>query len=110
VNLGQFTEALPWFERAVAAKERGDMYSRVDPNNLGKSLHGVGDCHARQGRLAEALSWFERAVAAKEQGDVHGRVDPASLAASIAAATRCHAALREMAEVSSSHIASRTDP
>jgi hypothetical protein len=41
------------------------MHGRVDADNLGKSLHAVGDCHARLGQLAEALLWFERAVGAK---------------------------------------------
>ena len=86
------------------------MHGRVDPDNLGKSLHGVGDCHANVGRFAEALPWFERAVAEKQKGDMHGRVDPAGLAASVAAAARCHAVLREMTEASLSHIASRRDP
>jgi tetratricopeptide (TPR) repeat protein len=79
VELGQFAKALPWFERAVAAKEKGDVHGRVDSESLGKSLHLVGDCYASQGELAKALPWFERAVAAKEKGDVHGRVDSESL-------------------------------
>ena len=29
-SLGQFAEALPWFERAVAAKEKGDVHGRLD--------------------------------------------------------------------------------
>jgi hypothetical protein len=81
----------------------------VDLDNLGKSLHAAGECHANQGRFDEALPWFERAVAEKQKGDVHGRVDPESLAASVAAAARCHAVLREIAEAVSSHIASLRD-
>ena len=33
-----------WFERAVAAKEQGDIHGRVDHASLGRSLHKVGDC------------------------------------------------------------------
>jgi hypothetical protein len=80
-ELGRFAEALPWFERAVAAAEKGDVHGRVDAASLGKSLHQVGCCYASVGQFAEALPWFERAVAAKEKGDVHGRVDAASLGA-----------------------------
>jgi tetratricopeptide (TPR) repeat protein len=58
---GQFAEALPWFERAVAAAEKGDVHGRVDPESLGTSLHQVGYCYARQGQFAEALPWFDRA-------------------------------------------------
>ena len=39
-------QALPWFERLVAAKEKGDMHGRVDAASFGKSLHLVGDCYA----------------------------------------------------------------
>ena len=76
---GRFVEARKWFERAVAAKEKGDVHGRIDPASLGTSLHEVGYCYSRTGKYDEARGWFERAVAAKEKGDVHGRVDPASL-------------------------------
>jgi hypothetical protein len=75
-------------ERAVAAKEKGDVHGRVDPASLGKSLHMVGDCYARWGKFAQALPWLERAVAAKEKGDVHGRVDPEGLRTTREALTR----------------------
>jgi hypothetical protein len=32
--MGQFDEALPWFERAVAEKEQGDMFGRVDQKSV----------------------------------------------------------------------------
>jgi len=83
VELGRFEDARRWFERAVAAKEKGDVHGWVDSESLGTSLHQVGDCYARQGKFAEALSRFERAVAAKEKGDVHGRVDSESLGTSL---------------------------
>ena len=65
---GQFAEALPWFERAVAAKEKGDVHGRVDAASLGVSLHGVGDCHSSLGQLAEALPWLERVASLQEKG------------------------------------------
>lgn len=40
--MGHFEEARPWFERAVAAKEKGDVHGRVDNERLGSSLHQVG--------------------------------------------------------------------
>ena len=63
---GKFAEALPWFERAVAAKEKGDVHGRVDSESLEASLHQVGDCYTSQGRLAEAKPWFERAARVAE--------------------------------------------
>ncbi len=43
---GKYDEARPWFERAVAEKQKGDVHGRVDPGSVGKSLHQVGDCLA----------------------------------------------------------------
>ena len=77
-NRGDLPEGLPWFERAVAAKEKGDVDGRVDAASLGTSMHWVGTCHFNLGDFTEALPWFERAVAAKEKGDVNGRVDSES--------------------------------
>jgi hypothetical protein len=62
---GQFAAAQLWFERAVEAKEQGDIHGRVDHNNLGTSLHKVGDCLWSQGQFAAAQPWFERAVGAE---------------------------------------------
>ncbi len=76
---GRFAEARPWFERAVAEAEHGDVHGRVDHASLGASLHLIGYCFSQTGEFAEARPWFERAVAEKERGDVHGRVDHASL-------------------------------
>jgi tetratricopeptide (TPR) repeat protein len=67
-QLGRFEQALPWFERAVAAAEKGDVHGRVDAESLGTSLHQVGDCHARLGKPEQAMRWYERASAAQETG------------------------------------------
>src|SRR6185436_15185981 len=63
---GNFAEALPWFERTIAAaqKRAADASAPVSSYGLGHSLHSVGECHAGLGRFADALPWFERAVAA----------------------------------------------
>jgi len=78
-EIGRFQEAQPWFERAVAEAEKGDVHGSVDHESLGRSLHQVGYCLASRGRFPEALPWFERAMAEAEKGDVHGRVDHESL-------------------------------
>ncbi len=78
-QIGRFTDALPWYERAVAAAEQGDVHGRIDHASLGTSLHQIGYCLSQTGRYEEAQPWYERAVAAAEQGDVHGRIDHASL-------------------------------
>jgi tetratricopeptide (TPR) repeat protein len=67
-NQGQYVEALPWFERAVAAKEKGDVHSRVEPERLGTSLRRVGDCYANLGKIGEAQPRFERASMVLKRG------------------------------------------
>jgi tetratricopeptide (TPR) repeat protein len=78
-TIGLFEEARPWYERAVAQKEQGDVHGRVDHESLGASLHLIGDGLSQTGDYAGARPWYERAVAQAEQGDVHGRVDHQSL-------------------------------
>src|SRR5258706_7366233 len=82
-EIGRFADARPWYERAVAAKEKGDVHGRVDHESLGLSLHQVGICLSSTGQFADARPWFERAVTAAEKGDVHGRVDHQSLGLSL---------------------------
>jgi len=82
-TIGLFVEARPWYERAVAAKEQGDIHGRVDHESLGNSLHQVGYCLSMTGDYEGARPWFERAVAEKKQGDIHGRVDHESLGSSL---------------------------
>jgi len=82
-TIGRFAEARPWFERAVAEKEKGDVHGRIDHASLGSSLHQVGYCLSSTGQYAEARPWFERSVAEAEKGDVHGRIDHANLGRSL---------------------------
>jgi tetratricopeptide (TPR) repeat protein len=89
VEIGRFDDARPWFERAVAAKEKGDADGQVDHASLGTSLHSVGYCLLETGKFHEAQCWYERAFAAKEQGDVKGRVDHDRLSASLHEVGRC---------------------
>jgi len=83
IEIGRFTDARPWYERAVTAKQKGDVRGRVDHQSLGSSLHQVGYCLSSTGQFADARPWFERAVTATEKGDVHGRVDHQSLGVSL---------------------------
>ncbi len=82
-EIGRFDEARPWFERAVAIKEKGDTDGRVHHERLSSSLHKVGFCLSQMGNYTEAQKWYERAVAEAEKGDLHGRVDHASLGNSL---------------------------
>src|SRR6185312_7804800 len=79
-QIGRFEEARPWYERAVAEKEKANEQGQVDQTSLGLSLHQVGFCLSRVGKFDEARSWYERAVAATEQGDLQGQVEHESLA------------------------------
>ncbi len=58
-SLGEFEKARGWYERAVAAKEKGDVHGRVDSESLGSSLHAVGACCVELGEMAEAQRLFE---------------------------------------------------
>ena len=89
IELGRYADARPWFERAVAAAEKGDVHGRIDHASLGVSLHLVGYCLSSTGQFADARPWSELAVAAKEKGDVHGRVDHASLAVTLRLGAQC---------------------
>jgi Tfp pilus assembly protein PilF len=44
---GKFAQALPWFEQAITAKEKGDVRGRVDHASLETSRREVERCHAR---------------------------------------------------------------
>jgi tetratricopeptide (TPR) repeat protein len=83
LEIGQFAAARPWFERAVAEAEKGEVQGRIDHAILGRRLHQVGDCLSSTGEFVAARSWFERAVAEKEKGDVHGLIDHSSLGKSL---------------------------
>jgi tetratricopeptide (TPR) repeat protein/predicted phosphodiesterase len=88
-EFGQFQAALPWFQRAVAAKMKENIRGDVDHASLGLSLHQVGSCLSELGQFETARSWYERAATAKERGDVHGRIDYASLARSLSQVGAC---------------------
>jgi tetratricopeptide (TPR) repeat protein/UDP-2,3-diacylglucosamine pyrophosphatase LpxH len=88
-EIGHYDEARLWFERTVAAEQRGEPLGHVDYGKLGTSQHQLGDCLASKGRYQEALPWFERAVEAKEKGDLQGRVDYASLGGSLSQVGDC---------------------
>jgi tetratricopeptide (TPR) repeat protein/predicted MPP superfamily phosphohydrolase len=88
-EIGRFQEAQPWFERAVAEKEKGDVNGRIDHASLGASLHLVGYCLSNRGRCVEARPWFARAVTETEKGDTAGGVDHALLGACLYGVGRC---------------------
>ncbi len=43
-EIGAFSTARPWYERAVAQKEQGDVHGRVDHASLAVSLRAVAYC------------------------------------------------------------------
>ncbi len=51
---GQFAVAQTWFERAVTAKEQGDIHGRVDHESLGRSLQRMGGRLLSQRQIAAA--------------------------------------------------------
>ena len=66
---GRHDAARPWFERAVAEKEQGDVHGRVDHASLGTSLEAVAYCSRQLGRADEAAIWEARAAEARRAGD-----------------------------------------
>ncbi|MBI3679136.1 MAG: tetratricopeptide repeat protein [Acidobacteria bacterium] len=110
-EIGRFEEARPWYERAVAEKEKGDVHGRIDHASLGRSLHQVGICLSSMGRFEEARPWFERAVEAMRKGDLHGSVDHKNLALSLRAGAACLRQLGETRQADEWSLeASRIDP
>ncbi|MFH0982319.1 MAG: tetratricopeptide repeat protein, partial [Planctomycetota bacterium] len=53
----QFAEAQPWFERAVAAKEQGDVHGRVDRAGVATSLRSGAKNLWKLGRVEDAQAW-----------------------------------------------------
>jgi hypothetical protein len=61
---GQFAEALSWFERAIAAKQQGDLHGRMDPARLEASVAAVARCHAACAR------WPKRHRPTSHRGEI----------------------------------------
>jgi tetratricopeptide (TPR) repeat protein len=58
---GRFEEARPWFERAVEAKQKGDVHGRIDHESLVTTLR-AGAAYLRNLQLTEqAEEWKRRA-------------------------------------------------
>lgn len=60
-EIGRFDEARPWYERAVEAKQQGDVHGRVDHKSVAGSLREGVRCLRRVGRLEQAKAWEEAA-------------------------------------------------
>jgi tetratricopeptide (TPR) repeat protein len=97
-EIGEFDTAWPWFERAVTAKEKGDIHGCIDHDSLGISLNQVGHCLSSLGQYDAARPWFERAVAAAEKGDIHDRIDHDSLGNSLRYLAYCLRQLKRYQE------------
>jgi tetratricopeptide (TPR) repeat protein len=60
-EIGRFEEARPWFERAVEAKQKGDVHGRIDHESLVTTLR-AGAAYLRNLQLTEqAEEWKRRA-------------------------------------------------
>ena len=66
-EIGRFEEARPWFERAVAEAEKGDVHGRIDHASLSVSVRALATCLRRLGQIEEAKAWDQKAAA----GDAH---------------------------------------
>ena len=61
LEIGAFEAARPWFERAAAEKERGDVHGRVDHESIALSLRSGAQCLRQLGRHEEAALWEAQA-------------------------------------------------
>jgi tetratricopeptide (TPR) repeat protein len=61
LEIGQFADALPWFERAVAEAEQADEHGRVDRAILKDVLSSLAACLEELGDLDLAQTYRRRA-------------------------------------------------
>lgn len=76
-------EVISLYERAVAAKTKGDSAGRVDFRDVSTSLHQLGTTCLERDELERARGYFERAAATAERGDKAGRVHHAAIGISL---------------------------
>jgi tetratricopeptide (TPR) repeat protein/predicted phosphodiesterase len=88
-QLGKWSDARPWFERAVEAKQKDDGRARIDYQGLGFSLYRVANCLWFENNFEEARSWFERAAIAKQHGAGNGRINYSDVGESLYRAGYC---------------------
>jgi tetratricopeptide (TPR) repeat protein len=60
-SLGRYEEARTWFERAVAAKQKGDVDGRVYRESLSITLRAGAECLRKLGDADEADVWEQMA-------------------------------------------------
>ena len=60
LEVGRFEEARPWFERAVAEAEKGDVHGRVQSELVTSISRNLVRCLRRLGRHEDALQWERR--------------------------------------------------
>jgi tetratricopeptide (TPR) repeat protein len=58
---GQYEAAQPWYERAVEAKRKGNIFGQVDRTSLMLSLRVGAECLRKIGRTEQAQAWEEEA-------------------------------------------------
>jgi len=98
VQIGQFVEAKPWFERAIAEAEKSGVNRLLNRQSVRANLHEVGYCLINLGQFAEARPWFERAVAEARKGDLLGRISYENLGASLHLVACCPSRLGHFEE------------
>ena len=64
--IGRYEEARPWFERAVAEKEKGDVHGRIDHESLTATVRRLTQCLRELGLDDAARRWEQRYVRAAQ--------------------------------------------
>jgi phage shock protein A len=66
---GKHAEAQAWYERAVAAKRKGDIFGKVDRESLVRSFKAGAECLRNLGKTREAEVWEKEAAELKSGGN-----------------------------------------
>jgi len=83
-SLGKFEEARAWFERAVAAKEKGDVHGRVIPQASEQAFIKWDTAIRAWAKFEDARAWFEaRRHRSMRGATCTGAWNPESLGASL---------------------------
>jgi uncharacterized protein YidB (DUF937 family) len=67
LRTGRDAEAQPWLERAVAEKEKGDVFGRIDHDSLNMSVQSLAQCLRNLGLDDAARTWEQRYAKAAQQ-------------------------------------------
>ncbi len=66
-------------ERAISSANKGDLFGRIDFEQLGRCSHALASSKETRKETTEAIAHYRDAVAYKRKGNVFGHIDHVSL-------------------------------